>query len=421
MALQLSAPQYVFLRELDSKFRAYVGGFGSGKTFVGCLDLLLFALENPGTTMGYFGPSYPSIRDIFYPTFEEAAELLGLRVETMVSTKEVSIYDGNGAFYGRVICRSMDKPGSIIGFKISRAIVDELDVLEASKAEHAWNKIIARMRLVIPGKVNSIGVTTTPEGYRFVYDRFANKPKSNYSMVQASTYENIKNLPDDYISSLYESYPEELVKAYLDGEFVNLKGGTVYYTFDRKRCNSSETVQEKEPLYLGMDFNVDKMASVVYVKRGKTWHAVDEFCDLYDTPAMIKAIKAKYPQHKITVYPDASGDNRKSSGASNTDIKLLEKEGFTVKVKGRTKNKNGKNPMVKDRILASCAAFEKGCVLVNVSACKEFARCLEQQAYNDAGEPDKSSGLDHMNDAGTYPIAYEFPVTKPISRVNVKF
>ena len=66
---ELSAPQGIFLNGLNTKFRAYVGGFGSGKTFVGCLDLLTFAAQHPGTVQGYFGATYPSIRDIFYPTF----------------------------------------------------------------------------------------------------------------------------------------------------------------------------------------------------------------------------------------------------------------------------------------------------------------------------------------------------------------
>lgn len=51
-------------------------------------------------------------------------------------------------------------------------------------------------------------------------------------MVQASFYENAKNLPDDYIDSLNETYDEELVRAYVGGEFVNLKTGTVYKNFN---------------------------------------------------------------------------------------------------------------------------------------------------------------------------------------------
>ncbi len=40
-----------------------------------------------------------------------------------------------------------------------------------------------------------------------------------------------------------------------------------------------------------------KCAAVVYVRRGDTMHAVDEFVNLFDTPAMIEAIKERYPEH----------------------------------------------------------------------------------------------------------------------------
>ena len=162
----------------------------SGKTFVGCLDLLTFFAEHPGTRQGYFGPSYPSIRDIFYPTFEEAAEMMGFRVVVRESNKEVHVYRG-GRYYGTVICRSMDNPSSIVGFKISRALCDELDVLNEDKAKHAWNKIIARMRLVIDGVPNSIGVTTTPEGFKFVYSQFAKNPTASYSKYRTPTTKNL--------------------------------------------------------------------------------------------------------------------------------------------------------------------------------------------------------------------------------------
>ena len=49
-----------------------------------------------------------------------------------------------------------------------------------------------------------------------------------------------------------------------------------------------------------------------------------------------------------------------------------------------------------------------------------MANCLEQQAYRN-GEPDKTSGNDHQNDATTYPIAYEMPIIKPVSAVKFAF
>ncbi|MEA1186269.1 hypothetical protein U9C94_22760, partial [Escherichia coli] len=36
----------------------------------------------------------------------------------------------------------------------------------------SWRKIIARMRYKIGGLRNGIDVTTTPEGFKFVYEQF---------------------------------------------------------------------------------------------------------------------------------------------------------------------------------------------------------------------------------------------------------
>lgn len=414
---ELSAPQNVFLNGLNTKYRAYVGGFGSGKTFVGCLDLLNFFGKHPGTRQGYFSVSFPAIRDIFYPTFEEAAHLLGFTVVIRESNKEVHVYR-NGFYYGTVICRSMDNPGSIIGFKISRALVDEIDTLPVIKARNAWNKIVARMRLVIDGVENSVGVTTTPEGFLFVYEQFSKDPTESYSMVQASTYENEKYLPPDYIKTLRETYPEQLIEAYLMGEFVNLTSGTIYNQYDRKLNNTDRVWDGKEPIYIGMDFNVAQMSAVIHVKDTEGPRAVDEIVNAYDTPDMINIIKQRYQNCTIRIYPDASGNSRKSVDASKTDIALLNQAGFTVIA-------NKKNPFVKDRILAMNRSFcdndQNRMYLVNVLRCPTYADCLEQQIWGANGEPDKKQGKDHANDAGGYFIAYDYPVIKPVAQMPIRF
>ncbi len=419
MQLQLSAPQNIFLNHLKTKFRAYIGGLGSGKTYVGCLDLLIFFSKYPGTRQGYFGVSYPSIRDIFFPTFEEAAYNMGFTCKINYSTKEVSVYR-NGFYYGTVICRSMDKPNSIVGFKISRALVDEIDTLPKNKAKLAWNKIIARLRLKIDGVVNSIGVTTTPEGFLFVYEQFKVDPSPSYSMVQASSYENLEHLPEDYIPALYETYSEELADAYVMGKFCNLKSGIVYKSYSRKLHESKEHIQEGEPLFIGCDFNVMKQAATVWVQRQKAanleWHAVGELKNMVDTPNMIELIDERWANHghEIHIYPDASGKARKTVDAYKSDISLLATAGYDVRV-------NKKNPFVNERILATNKSFEKGIAFVNSKLAPTVAKCLEQQGYDDNGEPDKKSGLDHQNDATTYPLVFEFPIIKPTVHIPFSF
>jgi hypothetical protein len=409
--IDVNKPQGKFLA-LDHKFRGFVGGFGTGKTWVGCAGTNIHFLQHPKVAQGYFAPTYPHIRDIYFPTVEEVAFHFGLRVQIREANKEVHTFNG-GRYIGTTICRSLDKPENIIGFKIGRGHLDEFDLLDPRKAKLAWRKVIARLRWQDDAVKNGADITTTPEGFKETHRLFVEevsaKPElaKSYGLVQASTYDNEANLPDDYIQSLIDTYPKELIEAYLDGQFVNLTSGTIYRSFNRNTHNSTQTVIGDETLRIGMDFNVSKMAATVYVVRNiapfEGWHAVAEFKDLFDTPDMIKALNNRFPNNHKIIYPDASGGNRSTNNASESDLSLLRQAGFEVRV-------NTTNPAVKDRIMSVNKQFQDGQLFVNVRECPTVAKCLEQQAYDDNGEPDKKSGFDHQNDATGYPIAFEFPI-----------
>ena len=135
---------------------------------------------------------------------------------------------------------------------------------------------------------------------------------------------------------------------------------------------------------------------------------------MYDTPEMITIIKERWPGHKIIMYPDATGKSRKTVNASTSDLALLEQAGFWVRA-------NPSNPLVKDRILAMNTALKNGKIFVNTDKCETVAACLEKQIYNKNGSPDKDSGVDHQNDASTYPIAFEMPIHKPIAHIKVAY
>lgn len=408
---RLNEPQAAFLA-LPHKFRAFVGGFGSGKTWVGSGSLCRHAWEHPRIQAGYFAPSYPQIRDIFYPTIEEVAFDWGLRADITESNKEVHLYAGR-QYRGTVICRSMDKPASIVGFKIGRALVDEIDTLNKRKAHDAWRKIIARLRVKADGLQNGIDVTTTPEGFNFVYEQFHQIPTEKperaglYGKVHASTYDNEINLPDDYISSLFETYPEQLVQAYIDGQFVNLTSGSVYPTFSRQANGTTETIQDGEELHVGMDFNVLNMTGIVCVIRENQPMALDELTGIRDTPAMIEALLERFPDRRMTIYPDASGKNTHTSNASVSDLALLRAErNFQIRVPAA-------NPSIRARVVSvnSMLRNAKGQrrLKVNVQQCPKLAEALEKQAYDANGMPDKTTGFDHPPDALGYFIHSRFP------------
>jgi hypothetical protein len=414
----------------DERFRLLVAGFGSGKTWGGCASICKTAWEFPGADQGYFGPTHGHTRDIFYPTIEEVAADWGLDCTISPGNREVALSHA-GKVRSVIRCRSMDRPDSIIGFKIARGVVDEIDTMPSIKATAAWRKIIARLRQDIPGLVNGADVTTTPEGFGFAYQTFEKAPRENpalrdlYSLTRCSTYENEGNLPPGYIESLKASYPANLIEAYLYGKFINLTQGSVYHEYDREKNASGESIQEGDVLYIGMDFNVGKMASIAHVKRAGEPHAVDEIINAFDTPDMIRLIKERYwryidgvyrKTHEIRVYPDSTGGSRKSAHAGTTDIQLLRDAGFIVSApKG--------NPPVRDRVNAVNALIRNSEGLrryrVNVDKCPTLAEKLEQQAYNDQGEPDKKNDVDHAPDAAGYFIHREYPLRRPATRINI--
>lgn len=413
----LNRPQSKFLA-MPHKFRAYVTGFGGGKTWAGCCSHMMHFGKYKGVNAGYFAPSYPQIRDIFYPTIEEVAFDWGFNVTINQGNKEVFVYRGRRE-RGVIICRSMDNPNSIVGFKIGHAQIDEIDTMNPDKALIAWRKIIARMRYNVKGLRNGIDITTTPEGFKFVYNQFIKAVRETpelgelYGIIQASTYDNEKNLPEGYIESLRQSYPPQLIEAYLNGQFVNLESGTVYADFDRKLNHSDAEIRDGEPLQIGMDFNVLKMASVVYVNRDGLPIAVDELMEVRDTPTMATLIKERYPHHAITIYPDASGQSTSSKSWSRSDISILREQGFSINV-------DRSNPSVKDRVNATSAMLLNSegerRLKINTNRCPKFTEALEQQIWDKNGQPDKTSGHDHANDAGTYPIVKLYPIKKPVAQ-----
>lgn len=415
--LTLNKPQFEFISH-PKKFSAFVGGYRSGKTFVGCVRLCINALEHPRIPQGYFAPTYPHIADIFYDTIPVVAEAFGLTADIVPSNKRVHLRDRKGRLLSTIICKSMEHPHKIVGFNIAHALVDEIDCMPIKKADSAWKKIIARMSTVWPTRdKNTIDVTTTPEGFNWVYRKFVKElaadpaQKEDYGIVHASTRQNAKNLPKDYIPSLRRTYPANLVDAYIDGKFVNLNTGTVYLNFNRFDCHTDEVIRPGEPLHIGMDFNIGRMAAAVHVIRDGLPMLLEEATGLFDTPAMIVELKRRYPGRRIIVYPDASGKNRKSVNGSESDHSLLRAAGFMLQV-------NESNPAVRDRTNAVNAMFLNGEGVrryrVNTDNCPVSTGVLEQQAYNDKGEPNKD-GTEDPVDALGYFIVQRYPINQKIS------
>lgn len=397
--------QYELLADTTTRIIGLCSGYGGGKTYSAARKAVHLATLNPGCDGIVTEPTFPLLTQVMFPELKAALDFFG--IEYKFNKVESIFHCVIGDKPTRIICGSMENYDRLVGINAAWIMCDEFDTSKTKIAYDAYIKLLGRLRA---GNVRQFVIVSTPEGFRAMHKIFITEKDDSKRLIQAKTTDN-KYLPQDYIDTLKAQYPPELLAAYLDGQFVNLTSGTVYNAYDRKVNTSTETIKPKEPLFIGMDFNVTNMSAVVYVRRARQWHAVDELKKIYDTPAMIATIMEKYQEHSITVYPDASGKSRKSVDASTSDISLLRGAGFSVRAKSS-------NPKVKDRIIATNSAFTKGMLYINEIKCPEYARCMEQLAYDANGEPDKKSDLDHLPDAGTYPIAYELPIMRPTTQAH---
>jgi hypothetical protein len=424
LRLTMTEPQARFF-QLTDKYPLFCGGYGTGKTETLLNCALRDGLEAPAGLIALYEPTYDLIQMILAPRLEQKLTDLGIRYTYNKTRNVITVKGGRCADF---VMRTLDNPARIIGYESYRAHVDEIDTLKADHALLAWRRIIARNRQKPRGietPFNRVSAYTTPEGFRFAYDTWVRNKKPGYEMVQAATYSN-PFLPDDYVDSLRGSYPPQLIKAYIEGLFVNLTSGSVYPDFDRKLNHAPTTikaptaVEAGEPLHVGMDFNVNHMAAIVFVLRDDAPHAVAEVTKGRDTPTVARILKERFVGHHITIYPDASGANPSSKAAAVSDISILRSAGFTIRA-------HTANPRVKDRVNSVNALIlnDKGerRLKVNTDACPTFTESLEQQPYDKNGEPDKDPGhgYDHTNDAAGYLCHFRWPVVRSVTRFDTTF
>jgi len=405
-----------------SKYPALVSGLGAGKTEALIYRTLRFLTLIPKARIAIYEPTVDLIKRIIYPRFEEIFLASNIKFKLNKSDGVMEIWLPNGK--AEIIFRSMENPIRIIGYEVHHSILDEIDTISTEKAMDVWVRVLARNRKSFMVQTangpkrgrNTVGITTTPEGFKFVYNMWVKDHADNpeYELIRGKTSDN-HHLPDDYVDTLLKTFPPQLKKAYLDGEFVNMAGLTVYSGFDRVHSNTHLTLDdfnESAPLHIGMDFNVGRMAATIGMKSTddvKQLFIVDEFHKLMDTPAMITAIRTRYPTRTIIVYPDASGKSRKSTDASKSDIRLLRDAGFRI-------NAPKRNPPVRERVLSTNTMFlnlegDRN-LFVNTSKCPNLTEALEKQVYDDNGIPIKD-GTEDINDALGYKCNRVFGLAKP--------
>lgn len=370
----------------DKDYTLFCGGLGSGKTFAGGAWAMHMLHQYPKTTGLITANSYSQLQKATLPVFFEVLEKFGIRYHYKSQAGEIHI--GKTVIY----TISMEKYDLLRGIEIGWAWSDEC----AFYREEAFNVLIGRIRDK-KGPCQWKG-TTTPNGFNWLYTRFVEKPMSNSKVVYSRTTDNLANLPEKYVRTLTEQYDKRLAQQELEGQFVNLSSGKVYYGFDRN-THIGEHDGRNYPVFSGLDFNVHPLCGVfVHQAKDKIYVTGEIYQEDSNTFNAAKEILRRYPHSLVNVVADDSGAKRHTNGQW-TDHEILRRANINV-LKFR-------NPLVKDRYNNINRLFSKGLLIIDPS-CKKLIADLEKLTYDNTDPL-----LSHITDALGYVCWHLSPLKKP--------
>jgi len=409
--IELLESQADFVTDTSTMFLGLVGGYRAGKTYSLCHRAIYMASKNIGYRGALLEPTHGMLKRVLVPTMIDILDSIGLPYTYRSSDPHgITLHFPNGNV--EILLMASESYKRVAGVTLAWFGVDEFDLIDTDLAQDAWKMLVSRLT---NANVMSGFVTSTPEGYKFLYQFFVADANDEHGvertdrrLITARTIDN-PYIDPAYIERMYTQYTSKQLEAYLNGEFVNLVSGSVYDQFDRALNGTSKTLADypKHILHIGLDFNINNMASTVFIVDRAEPHALKEHIGAQNTRIWIENMKKEYPDRTIYVYPDSSG----ASGSANADqssIAMIKQAGFEVKC-GKA------NPRIELRVgsvnAKICNANNVRSFFINPRTCPETTRGLEQQAYDPStGKPDKKSGVDHTCDAVGYFMHNAYPL-----------
>lgn len=209
--------QLEFLTSTD-KFTCFSGGFGSGKTYAGCLRALLLS-QFPGN-FGLIGRlTYPELRDTTRKTFFEVCppEYYDEAHGGQWKPSENYLRLVNGS---EIIFRHLDNVSEkeLLSLNLGWFFIDQAEEV----GEQVFRILQSRLRLnTVPNRYGFI--ICNPEPGNWIDNMFRkpvleNKQKPDFHFIESASTDN-PHLPPDYIPTLRATYPEEMVKRFVEGRW----------------------------------------------------------------------------------------------------------------------------------------------------------------------------------------------------------
>jgi hypothetical protein len=377
----------------DARFRVVVAGRRFGKTYLSTTELLRYAALGRNRNVWYVAPTYKAAKDIAWDMLKDEVPKGWIR---KINESELSMRLVNGSV---ISLKGAEKPDNLRGRSVDFVVLDEF----ADMKPETWTEVLRPSLSDKQGHALFIG---TPKGRNHFYDLWT-QDLDDWASFQFTTLEG-GNVPDYEIEAAKRDLDERTFKQEYEAAFVNYSG-IIYYNFDRQDSVES-TLLGDDHLHIGMDFNLDPMSAVVSIRDGSKLRIIDEIV-IYgsNTDEMADEIKLRYPNKRITIYPDPACRQRKTSAGGKTDLSILVNAGFAVKVRERHTSVRDRINSVNARLKTSDGERH----LFVDPKCKQTIKSLERQTYKEGtSQPDKDSGYDHMNDALGYLVDYLYPIKR---------
>lgn len=219
------------------------------------------------------------------------------------------------------------------------------------------------------------------------------KDPDNYLSLLMNPMDNIENIDENYID-LLDKMPTKERNRFLLGEYNDESSGQVYYSF-KPDLHIKEFDRFPGSIFIGMDFNVNPFCAVIFQYVDGKFYVFDElFLENSDTYKMCDELKSR-GYSGLTVIPDSTGANRKTSGQS--DFQILRSAGFKIE--------STHNPFVMDRVNNVNRVLSSDKMIVH-PRCKKLIVDLQKVVWKDNAldQSGPNKMLTHISDALGYGI-----------------
>jgi Terminase large subunit, T4likevirus-type, N-terminal len=407
-------PSQKLFHKSTARMKGFSGPIGSGKSQALCHEAIRLTYLNPGRSGLIGAPTYPMLRDTTQQTLFEILNSNRIPYDYAKAENILVMRESRS----RILFRPLDEFERLRGTNLAWFGLDELTYAP----EAAWLRLEGRLRDPKAKRLTGFAVWT-PKGYDWVYRRFISEPKSGYEVIQAKPYENrflLQQVPDFY-DRLKSSYDEKFYQQEVLGQYLHMRGGLVYYTFDRTLHVANLEPDPSLPLLWALDFNVDPMSSVVaQIQKGRIRVLHEIVLRHATTEEACAEFYGAFGRHRagIVVYGDASGNNAQTTGSS--DYQII-RDFFRVAGRVPLEFRVPKaNPQVRDRVNLMNAKLRSASGEIQMlvhGRCKELIKDFEQVAYKeDSNQVDKEKDRNrtHLSDALGYLVWQECRLTQPI-------